>query len=104
MQTYRSCQGVLSFSRKYGKEALEECCALALERGKVSYTTIKNSITAFADSHSDKAVKPKSREQIESRNKGGYAVDADMFSLEVLLEKSRTLAASEDEGDRHAES
>lgn len=104
VQTYRSCQGVLSFSRKYGKEALEECCALALDRGKVSYTTIKNSITAFADAHSDKAAKPKSREQIENRNKGGYAVDTDMFSLEVLLEKSRTLAASEDEEGHHAES
>lgn len=37
-------------------------------------------------------------------NKGGYAVDSDMFSLEVLLEKSRTLADSKDEGGHHAES
>lgn len=72
-------------------------------RGKISYTTIKNSITAFTNLHSDKAVKPKSREQIESRNRGGYAVDSDIFSLEVLLEKSRKLAGSEDEGGQYAD-
>ena len=49
VQTYRMCQGVLSFSGKYSKEALEKACESALSSGKVTYTTIKNTIAAFAE-------------------------------------------------------
>lgn len=37
VQTYRMCQGVLSFSNKYSKEAVEKRCESALSSGKVSY-------------------------------------------------------------------
>ena len=36
VQTYRMCQGVLSFTRKYSKQALEETCRQALELGKTT--------------------------------------------------------------------
>jgi hypothetical protein len=36
VQTYRMCHGVLSFSKKYSKQALEETCRQALEFGKVT--------------------------------------------------------------------
>lgn len=41
VQTYRMCQGVLGFARKYGKQVLEETCKQALQYGKVTYTFIK---------------------------------------------------------------
>lgn len=34
VQTYRICQGVLSFTRKYSRQALEETCRQALDIGK----------------------------------------------------------------------
>ncbi len=40
VQTYRMCQGVLSFTRKYSKQALEETCRQALELGKVKITPL----------------------------------------------------------------
>ena len=49
VQTYRMCQGVLSFTRKYSKQALEETCRQALELGKVNYTFIKNTIPVVAE-------------------------------------------------------
>ena len=44
VQTYRMCQGVLSFAQKHGRAALEETCKQALEYGKVTYTFVKNRI------------------------------------------------------------
>lgn len=49
VQTYRMCQGVLSFTRKYSKQALEETCRQALELGKAHYSFIKNTIPVVAE-------------------------------------------------------
>ena len=40
---YRMCQGVLGFTKKYSKQALEETCRQALELGKL-YSFIKNQL------------------------------------------------------------
>jgi len=39
---YRSCMGVMQFSKKYSPEQLEAVCGRALEIGSPTYTTIKN--------------------------------------------------------------
>jgi transposase len=39
---YRSCMGIIQFSKKYSPEALEIACGRALEIGNVCYTTVKN--------------------------------------------------------------
>lgn len=49
VQTYRMCQGVLGFTKKYSKQALEETCRQALELGKPNYSFIKNSIQLIAE-------------------------------------------------------
>lgn len=49
LQTYRMCQGVLSFTRKYARQVLEETCKQALEYGKVTYTFVKNRIPVVAE-------------------------------------------------------
>lgn len=40
-QAYRSCQGVLSFSARVGKERLEKACRRAMQYGDYSYHTIR---------------------------------------------------------------
>jgi len=40
-QTYRSCQGVLSFSVRAGKERPNNACLRALQYGDYSYQTIR---------------------------------------------------------------
>ena len=39
---YRSCMGVMQFSKKFSPEKLEEACGRALEIGSPTYTTVKN--------------------------------------------------------------
>jgi len=41
---YRSCMGVLQFSKAHGNEQLEATCARAIEIGSPCYTTVKNLI------------------------------------------------------------
>jgi len=40
-QTYRSCQGVLSFAARVGKERLNNACKRALQYGDYGYQTIR---------------------------------------------------------------
>jgi len=40
-QGYKSCMGVLQFSKTYGEERLEAACKRARELGSHTYTTIK---------------------------------------------------------------
>jgi transposase len=40
-QTYRSCQGVLSFGARAGKDRLNNACKRALQYGDYSYQTIR---------------------------------------------------------------
>ena len=50
VQTYRLCQGVLGFAKKYDKSTLEDCRKQALSVGKTTYTYIKNSMIITAKS------------------------------------------------------
>lgn len=43
------CLGVLNFTKKYSRQALEECCKQALSLNKATYTFIKNSIPVVAE-------------------------------------------------------
>jgi hypothetical protein len=49
VQTYRLCLGILNYTKKYSKLALEDCCKLAIETNHISYSFIKNSIAAVAE-------------------------------------------------------
>ena len=49
MKRYRMCLGVLNFTKKYSRVALEECCSRALELNKVTYTFIKTTIADVAE-------------------------------------------------------
>lgn len=81
--------GILNYSQKYGKRALEECCRQALELNKVTYTYIKNPIPAVAEESMSPEAKSK---LIEERNKGAYVMDANAMDLSNLLSKSQHLA------------
>ena len=89
VQTYRMCLGVLNYSKKYGKEILEECCKQALEFHKVNYTYIKNTIPAVAEDLMTPETKAKRNDE---RNRGGYVMNADAMDLDRLLSKSQNLA------------
>ncbi|SHK37516.1 Mu transposase domain-containing protein [Hespellia stercorisuis] len=89
VQTYRMCLGILNYSQKYGKEALEECCRQALSVNKVTYTYIKNSIPAIAEEFTSPETKAKINEE---RNKGAYVMDASAIDINKLLSKSQDLA------------
>lgn len=53
-QPYRSCRGVLSLTRKHGKQALEQACAKALPYSpRPSYKTIKSILSKLAASIPD---------------------------------------------------
>lgn len=95
VQTYRMCQGVLSFTRKYSKQALEETCRQALELGKTTYTTIKNTIPVVADELGAAGYNTAVNEE---RNKGGFVMGADAMDINTLLSRSRTLAQSKGKG------
>lgn len=88
VQTYRMCQGVLSFTRKYSKRVLEETCKQALELGKVHYTFIKNTIPVVAEEVGTTAYNTAVNEQ---RNKGAFVMDASSMDIETLLSRSQKL-------------
>lgn len=95
VQTYRMCQGVLSFTRKYSKQALEETCRQALELGKTTYTSIKNTIPAVA---SDLGAAGYNTAMNEERNKGAFVMDSDAMDINTLLTRSQTLAKNKGKG------
>ena len=97
VQTYRMCQGVLSFSGKYSKQALENCCRSALNTGKVTYTTIKNTIPVFAEELGKEGYNTRINEE---RNKGAFVMGTEASDIETLLSRSRELAESRKE-DSH---
>lgn len=49
-QNFRTCYGILDFSRKYGADVLEQCCLNTLEAGRPNYTYVKNIIKVEAPS------------------------------------------------------
>ncbi len=91
VQTYRMCQGVLSFSKKYSKQALEETCRQALELGKTTYTFIKNTIPVVAD---DLGAAGYNTTANDERNKGAFVMGADATDINTLLSRSQSLAQS----------
>ena len=95
VQTYRMCNGVLSFSKKYSKQALEETCRQALELGKTTYTFIKNTIPAIADDLGPAGYNTAANDE---RNKGAFVMGADVMDINTLLSRSQSLAQSKGKG------
>ena len=89
------CQGVLSFSRKYSKQALEETCRQALELEKTTYTNIKNTISVIAN---DLGPAGYNTAMNEERNKGAFVMDSEAMDINTLLTRSQTLAESKGKG------
>lgn len=93
VQTYRMCQGVLSFARKYSNAVLEETCKQVLAYGKVTYTAVKNCICAVSEAMGTDD--PTTAESIYAeRNKGAYVMGEDSMDIDNLLSRSQSLAQS----------
>ena len=88
VQTYRLCLGVLGFTKKYSKQALEECCSRAISLNKVTYTFIKNSIPAVAE---ELGISGFNTEENDERNKGAFIMDDEASDTETLLSRSQKL-------------
>ena len=95
VQTYRMCQGVLSFTKKYSNQALEETCRQALALGKTTYTQIKNTIPVIAN---DLGVAGYNTAMNEERNKGAFVMGAEATDINTLLNRSQILAKSKGKG------
>jgi len=91
VQTYRMCQGVLNFSRKYSKQALEETCRQALELGKTTYTFIKNTVQIVADELGAAGYNTALNDE---RNKGAFVMGTEAMDINTLLSRSQSLAQS----------
>lgn len=93
VQTYRMCQGVLSFAQKYGKAVLEETCKQALAYGKVTYTFVKNRIPVVAED-----ISKRTKSVNEERNKGAFVMGSEATDINNLLSRSQLLARSKGKG------
>ena len=89
VQTYRLCLGILNYTKKYSKLALEDCCRLAIETNHVSYSFIKNSIAAVAEEIGTAGFNTKLNEE---RNKGAFVMSPHAGDIEHLLKRSSKLA------------
>ena len=89
VQTYRLCLGVLNFTKKYSKLALEDCCKLAIDTNHVSYSFIKNSIGSVAEEIGTAGYNTKLNEE---RNKGAFVMSPHVGDIDRLLSKSSKLA------------
>ena len=92
VQTYRLCLGILNFTKKYSKLALEDCCRLALDSGHVSYSFIKNTIASVAEDIGTAGYNTKLNEE---RNKGAFVMSPHAGDIDKLLSKSSKLAATQ---------
>ena len=92
VQTYRLCLGILNFTKKYSKLALEDCCKTALETNHATYTFIKNSIAAVAEEIGTAGFNTKVNEE---RNKGAFVMNPHAGDIDRLLSKSSKLAGKE---------
>ena len=95
VQTYRMCQGVLGFTKKYSKQALEETCRQALELGKPNYSFIKNSIQIVAE---NLGVAGYNTAVNDERNRGAFVMGAESMDIERLLSRSQSLAQGKGKG------
>jgi len=96
VQTYRLCLGILNFTKKYSKLALEDCSRLALETGHTTYSFVKNTIPQIAEDIGAKGFNTKLNEE---RNKGAYIMDPHMSDIDNLLKKSVNLVKKEARND-----
>jgi len=88
IQTYRLCTGVLGFTKKYSKRALEECCGNAIAMGKPTYSFIKNSIAAIAEELGPHGY---NTDVADDRNKGAFVMAPEATDLSNLLLRSEAL-------------
>lgn len=88
VQTYRMCLGVLNFTKKYSRQALEECCKQALSLNKTTYTFIKNSIPVVAEDMGTSGYNTKINEE---RNQGGFIMSSEAMDINNLLSRSQEL-------------
>lgn len=88
VQTYRMCLGVLNFTKKYSRQALEECCKQALPLNKATYTFIKNSIPVVAEDMGTSGYNTKINEE---RNQGGFIMSSEAIDINNLLSRSQEL-------------
>ena len=92
VQTYRLCVGILNYTNKYSKLALEDCCRLAIESNHISYTFIKNTIASVAEDIGSAGYNTKLNEE---RNKGAFVMGSHAGDIDNLLSKSSKLAADQ---------
>ena len=90
VQTYRMCQGVLGFTKKYSKQALEETCRQALELGKPNY-----SIQIVAE---NLGVAGYNTAVNDERNRGAFVMSAESMDIERLLSRNQSLAQGKGKG------
>ena len=81
--------GVLGFSKKYSRTALEECCKRALVAERTTYTYIKNTIGAVAEEFGAEGY---NTDKNKERNEGAYIMDSSYSDMDTLLNRSRSLA------------
>ena len=91
VQTYRLCMGVLGFTKRYSRAALEECCRRALAAGRATYTFVKNSIVSVAEEYGKDGY---NAVPADDRNNGAFVMDKSRTDMSALLEQSRKLAES----------
>ena len=97
VQTYRLCLGVLNFTKRYSKLTLEDCCRTAIETNHMSYSFIKNSISAVAEELGTAGFNTKLNDE---RNKGAFIMDSHAGEIDSLLSKSRLLAGKEEKHEK----
>lgn len=97
VQTYRLCLGVLNFTKKYSKLALEDCSKMAIETNHISYTFIKNSISTVAEEIGSAGFNTKLNDE---RNKGAFVMSSHAGDIDRLLSKSSKLAEKEADDDK----
>lgn len=88
VQTYRLCLGILNFTKKYSKLALEDCCKTAIETNHMFYSFIKNLISAVADEIGSAGYNTKLNDE---RNKGAFVMSPHAGHIDLLLSKSSKL-------------
>lgn len=95
VQTYCLCIGILNYTKKYSKLALEDCCKLVIDTNHISYSFIKNSIAAVAEEIEDVGFNTKFNEE---HNKGALIMNPHAGDIDRLLSKNSKLA-----GEMHDE-
>ena len=68
-----------------------------MSNDKVTYTTIKNTIAAFAEELGKNGYNSRINDE---RNKGAFVMDSEASEISTLLSRSETLAGSRKEGGK----